>query len=253
LDVVKWLVGEGADVLRMAASPDQTPVRASMLAEWQEHSAVAAYLREAEAAAEAAEEAAARAEQEAREAEARRARNEKRRQKQKRAKARRQQQEQQQHEGVGAEEADEEEQGGGSEASGEEAGADLDLDGILEAALAGLSTSEAVDAAEAQQQQQEEEQDQEQEHKEAEAVPVAIAAPLPERPPPLEEYLEAHVPDDFMCPITMSLLADPVVLAGDGFTYSRATIEQHFAHRRQRAWGRRREQECGEGGWLIMS
>ena len=43
-----------------------------------------------------------------------------------------------------------------------------------------------------------------------------------------------------MCPISLHLLEDPVILAGDGCTYSRAAIEAHLAHCRAR-----------ELGWLV--
>ena len=51
----------------------------------------------------------------------------------------------------------------------------------------------------------------------------------PKRPPPLEEYLTLRAPPELVCPLTQSLLDDPVVLAGDGFSYSRAAIKQHLA------------------------
>ena len=57
----------------------------------------------------------------------------------------------------------------------------------------------------------------------------------PVRPPPLDELLEAHAPDQLICPITLSLLDDPVLLFGDGCTYSRAAIEEHLAHCRHGA------------------
>jgi hypothetical protein len=64
----------------------------------------------------------------------------------------------------------------------------------------------------------------------AAAVASAPAPPIAptELLPSLEEYLEAHAPDHLMCPISLQLLADQVVLMGDGCTYSRAAIQQHL-------------------------
>jgi hypothetical protein len=42
-----------------------------------------------------------------------------------------------------------------------------------------------------------------------------------------------------LCPITLHLLDDPVVLVADGCTYLRAAIELHLAFCRQSKW------ECG--------
>lgn len=55
------------------------------------------------------------------------------------------------------------------------------------------------------------------------------------RLPPLDELLEAHAPDQLICPITLSLLDDPVLLFAGGCTYSRAAIEQYLAHCRHGA------------------
>lgn len=57
----------------------------------------------------------------------------------------------------------------------------------------------------------------------------------PERPPPLEEYLTFRAPPELMCPLMCSVLDYPVVLAGDGFSYSRAVIKQHLASCRDHA------------------
>jgi ankyrin repeat protein len=261
MHLVKWLIGKGANVLQLGGGWDGGPRLASDVADKKGHPAVAAYLREQEEIAEAA----AEAEQEAA---ARRVRNDKRRQKQKKAKARKRAAAG--GGGGGGEEAEEEDQqqdeGKKEEAQGEQkrveaAGGD-DLDGILEAALAGLgmpsmegggsaggvdvegeqeesrsvaaraaaaaATAAAVAAAD------DAGAEQEKEGKQA-ALAAAIAlSPSVERPPPLEEYLDAHAPDDLICPITMTLLADPVTLVADGCTYSRVAIEQHFAFCRQR-------------------
>jgi hypothetical protein len=73
MDVVKWLVAEGADVLRLdGLNDDGDQWRPSELADEYGHSDVAAYLREYEEIA------------------VRKARNEKRRQKQKQVEVRRQ-------------------------------------------------------------------------------------------------------------------------------------------------------------------
>ena len=56
-------------------------------------------------------------------------------------------------------------------------------------------------------------------------------------PPPLAELVEAHAPEELVCPLTLQLLVDPVILAGDGITYSRAFIETHLAWCRDRKCG----------------
>lgn len=57
---------------------------------------------------------------------------------------------------------------------------------------------------------------------------VAATAPSIPRPPPLEEFLEAHAPAHLLCPIALALMNDPVVLFANDCTYARATIEEHF-------------------------
>ena len=42
-----------------------------------------------------------------------------------------------------------------------------------------------------------------------------------------EEKQEEDLPSEFLCPISHSLMTDPVVLA-DGFTYERSSIERWF-------------------------
>lgn len=74
---------------------------------------------------------------------------------------------------------------------------------------------------------------------------AAASGPL-ERPPPLDDYMEAHASATLICPVSLQLLEDPVLLAGDGCTYSRFHIEQHFAARRSRA-------SVGFGGWGTES
>ena len=74
----------------------------------------------------------------------------------------------------------------------------------------------------------------------APAPAPSVPAPEPTRPPPLKEYLDEHAPESLVCPISLHLLEDPVILAGDGCTYSRAAIEAHLAHCRAR-----------ELGWLV--
>ena len=64
---------------------------------------------------------------------------------------------------------------------------------------------------------------------------------LPPPPPPLKEFVEARTPESLLCPITLHLFDDPVVLAADGCTYSRAAIEQHLAFCRESKW---------MGGWM---
>ena len=56
-------------------------------------------------------------------------------------------------------------------------------------------------------------------------------------PPPLKKFLEARTPESLLCPITLHLFDDPVVLVADGCTYSRAAIEEHLAFCRQSKWG----------------
>jgi len=53
------------------------------------------------------------------------------------------------------------------------------------------------------------------------------------RPAPLRAFLQMHAPPSLMCPISLCLLEEPVLLMADGCTYSRASIERHFAIRRQ--------------------
>ena len=45
---------------------------------------------------------------------------------------------------------------------------------------------------------------------------------------PLDAFLDKQAPEDLLCPISLSLLMDPVILAADGITYSRAAIQQHL-------------------------
>lgn len=40
--------------------------------------------------------------------------------------------------------------------------------------------------------------------------------------------MEEHLPDQLKCPISLDMYEDPVILAADGFTYSRKKIEEHF-------------------------
>ena len=79
-----------------------------------------------------------------------------------------------------------------------------------------------------QQQQQEQAQQQEQEHEILAAAIALSLAPAAARPLPLEEYVEADAPESLLCPISLSLFDDPVLLPADGCTYSRAAIEAHF-------------------------
>jgi hypothetical protein len=214
LDVVKWLVGAGADVLRLTGEwKDGVKRRASELAAAKGHSDVAVFLREQEEMA------------------TRRARNEKRRQKQKKAKARRQRGDEAGAAGGGGEEEEEageaEQQEQQQQQQEEEEASEA-----LTAGAAGLTIAAPAPAVAEQKQEQEEE-----EANSAATAPAPARAPPVlrfERPPPLQEYVEAHAPDDFTCPISLALLVDPVVLAGDGFTYSRAAIEQHLGFRRER-------------------
>lgn len=239
MNVVAWLIGQGADPLREYKEIGFEPVPLSFVAAKHGHAAVASYLREQEAVMRAEQEAATR-----------RARNGKRRQKQKKAKAR-QSKQQERAAGCGEPgEGVEKEEGGRSEGGGafllakdvaDEQAADDDLlrvpstegagdDAVAkEHLLAGKGEGKAKATA-------------------AGDADVAPSSPIPAgplfapppppppvaRPPPLQEYLETHAPDDCLCPISLGLLEDPVVLAGDGFTYSRAAIEQRLASHRTR-------------------
>ena len=94
----------------------------------------------------------------------------------------------------------------------------MEISGEAAAAAAegGTAVEAAAEAAEEEQQEQR-------------PASAPISTPAPERPPPLEEYLEMHVPDsNFLCPISLSLMDDPVLLVGDGWTYSKAAIQQHL-------------------------
>ena len=243
LETVQWLVGAGADVLCTVQGVAEGSQRPSKLADKMGHAAVTAYLWEKEAEAEAALEAVAR-----------RARNEKRRQKQKKAKARKQQR-QQQEEGAQA----------GADGSGEERGdgdgtASVEAAAVAGGASGGGGGGDGVldggkEAAGEEQQQQKQKQEavasEEEDDEDPKLLAAAIAlslAPLEEEeeeeeeeqllplPPSLEEFLETRTPESMLCPITLHLLDDPVVLVGDGCTYSRAAIEEHLAFCRQSKW-----------------
>lgn len=56
--------------------------------------------------------------------------------------------------------------------------------------------------------------------------PVAYRLVLAQSP--LDSYLDKHAPEELLCPISLCLLEDPVILAADGITYSRASIQKHF-------------------------
>ena len=43
---------------------------------------------------------------------------------------------------------------------------------------------------------------------------------------PVEDREREIAPADFKCPITLSVMKDPVTLAGDGMTYERESIER---------------------------
>jgi hypothetical protein len=47
-------------------------------------------------------------------------------------------------------------------------------------------------------------------------------------------HLEEHAPEDLLCPISLELMQDPVLLVLDGLTYDRRYIELHIASCRQR-------------------
>lgn len=64
----------------------------------------------------------------------------------------------------------------------------------------------------------------------------ASSSPQGPGPLPLAVYLDANAPDDLICPITQRLQVNPVVLAGDGVTYSRVAIEERLVLHRERAW-----------------
>ena len=46
--------------------------------------------------------------------------------------------------------------------------------------------------------------------------------------------MEAGAPEDLVCPLTLQLLDDPVILVADGITYARAAIEAHLAWCREK-------------------
>ena len=81
------------------------------------------------------------------------------------------------------------------------------------------------------------------------AIALSLAPPDEEQeqqeeqlpPPPLKEFLELRTPESLLCPITLHLLDDPVVLFADGCTYSRAAIEEHLAFCRKSKWS----------GWVV--
>lgn len=82
----------------------------------------------------------------------------------------------------------------------------------------------------------------------AAAVPAASApatAPV-DLPPPLEEYLDANAPEGLLCPISLQIMTEPVLLAGDGCTYSKAAIERHLDMCRARESGPLRMGKHGE-------
>jgi hypothetical protein len=119
----------------------------------------------------------------------------------------------------------------------------------------------AAAAAEEEEEEEEEEDDNDDDGELAAAIALSLAV---ERPPPLEEYLDAHAPESLICPISIQLMVDPVVLAGDGVTYSRAAIEEHFAFCRKRTcrgvcvvgrsglWGWARLRPLGPGkAWAV--
>lgn len=63
----------------------------------------------------------------------------------------------------------------------------------------------------------------------AQLLVAAIALSLSaERLPPLDDFLDQRAPDYLICTILTSLLEDPVLLMGDGCTYSRAAIQEHL-------------------------
>lgn len=40
----------------------------------------------------------------------------------------------------------------------------------------------------------------------------------------------SHLSRQFLCPISMDIMLDPVVVGGSGNTYDRKSIEKHFQH-----------------------
>jgi ankyrin repeat protein len=257
MDMAQWLVGAGADPRRSAACPDGVVRRPSLIAAINEHTAASAFLLAEEQRLEAAE-AAARAEQEAA---ARRARNQRERER-RRAKARRRRQQQEQQEeagadGGGAGDGQEQQQTEAGGAGGQHEEEEKEEDASLVAAVASLAVAVAGGASGDGSGEQEQEQGQGQQpeqppepatgaaagptatggEEEATALAAAIALSLSaERPPPLEEYLDTHAPEHLLCPISLGLLHEPMVLMGDGCTYSRVLIEQHLELCRKRAW-----------------
>ena len=65
-------------------------------------------------------------------------------------------------------------------------------------------------------------------------APTAIPTVARPPPPPLAELVEAGAHEELVCPLTLQLLDDLVMLVGDGMTYSRAAIEMHLAWCRDR-------------------
>jgi ankyrin repeat protein len=296
LETVQWLIGAKADPLRRAklVFEDEDAVlegRASDMAASQGHATVAAYLRRQEEAAKAA----AREEQEAAARRARNEKR-RQKQKRAKARHRQEQQQQEgcgEGEqkaggddslvaamaglGVGGQQQQQQQQedGGGGAGAGALAGLAA-VDDFDDHAMAfdegegGGGSSESLKAAATAKEQQEEDgkgggsgnteagaaASANSAPQPAIPIPMPVPAPAPERPPPLEEYLEAHAPEDLMCPISLQLLAEPVMLVADGITYSRAAIDEHFAFCRQRAYGRRdetrRESRVVWGGREVM-
>jgi hypothetical protein len=69
----------------------------------------------------------------------------------------------------------------------------------------------------------------------AAAAAAAAAAPSSVRSPVLPDLdaltFDADPPSDLLCPVTLELMVDPVILVGDGHTYSRAGIEEWLRHK----------------------
>ena len=52
-------------------------------------------------------------------------------------------------------------------------------------------------------------------------------------PEEIEEYLLEGCPDDFICPLSLVMMTTPVV-ANDGITYDKTSLQQHIDYAAQR-------------------
>lgn len=57
---------------------------------------------------------------------------------------------------------------------------------------------------------------------------AAVGVPHDQRPPSLEDFLDAHAPHDMKGPITHSLFKVSVVFSPDGHSYERVSVTAHL-------------------------